>query len=192
VRHRFSDSIVYDLPVGKGRRVDTKNPFVNAVIGGWQVGGSFTIQSGLPENITIGGVDRSNTGVGDDRPSSTGISQYAANKTPSRWLNPDAFVEAPAGAWGNLGRDTAITPGIFAFDYYAHKEFQIRERHKLQFRFEAFNGLNHPVWANPQVNILSGAAFPGASASAPHQGFGQITSTLVPMRQLQLALKYSF
>src|SRR5947199_7815204 len=79
------------------RHVNTSNPFVNAVAGGWQVGGSWTIQSGLPENITIGGVDRSNTGVGYDRPNATGIGQYAADPTPSRWLNPDAFVEAPAG-----------------------------------------------------------------------------------------------
>ena len=66
------------------------------------------------------------------------------------------------------------------------------EHHLLQFRFEAFNMLNHPVWANPNGNILAGAAFPGAPASAAHQGFGVITSTAIPMRQLQLGLKYMF
>jgi hypothetical protein len=192
VRHRFSDAIVYDVPVGKGRRVNVGNPFANAVVGGWQIGGALTLQSGLPENITIGGVDRSNTGVGYDRPNATGSNQYADNRTPSRWLSVSAYEEAAAGAWGNLGRNTVITPGIFSIDYYAHKEFQIKERHRLQFRLEAFNGLNHPVWANPQGNILSGAAFPGASAVAPHQGFGTITSTLISMRQMQVALKYSF
>jgi hypothetical protein len=158
------------------------------------VGGIWTVQSGLPENITIGGVDRSNTGVGDDRPNATGISPYAANPTPSRWLNPDAFVEQPVGTWGNVGRNTVLTPGIFALDFEAHKEFTMpySERHRLQFRFEAFNVLNHPVWANPAGGILSGAAFAGAPATAPHQGFGVITGTQVNMRQLQLALKYFF
>ena len=53
------------------------------------------------------------------------------------------------------------------------------ERHMLQFRFEGFNVLNHPVWATPNINVLS-------------SGFGTITGTAVSMRQLQLALKYSF
>jgi hypothetical protein len=193
-RNRLITSVLYDIPVGKGRTVAVTNPFVNAIAGGWQVGGIFTAQSGLPQVITIGGVDRSNTGVGYDRPIATGASQYAANRTPSRWLNPDAFVEAPAGSWGNVGRDTAITPGILAMDFEAHKEFHMpySDHHLLQFRFEAFNVFNHPVWANPNGNILAGAAFPGASATAAHQGFGTITSTQVAMRQLQLALKYVF
>ena len=54
-----------------------------------------------------------------------------------------------------------------------------KESHMLQFRFEAFNVLNHPVWGIPNANVLS-------------SGFGTITGTAVSMRQMQLALKYSF
>ena len=53
------------------------------------------------------------------------------------------------------------------------------EGHELQFRWEAYNLLNHPVWG-----------FPNANLSSP--GFGQITSTAVGMRQMQFALKYAF
>ena len=44
-----------------------------------------------------------------------------------------------------------IGPGIFTLDFSAHKEFRMpySERHALQFRFEAFNILNHPVWGAP-------------------------------------------
>ena len=194
VRNRLINSVLYELPVGRGRGMNLTNSFVNALAGGWQVGGIWTVQSGLPEVITLGGFDRSNTGVGYDRPNATGISPYAANPTPSRWLNPDAFVEQPVGTWGNVGRNTVLTPGIFALDFEAHKEFTMpySEHHKLQFRFEAFNVLNHPVWSNPAVSILAGAAFAGAPATAPHQGFGVITGTQINMRQLQLALKYFF
>jgi len=68
------------------------------------------------------------------------------------------------------------------------------EHHKLQFRIEAFNVLNHPVWSNPNGNILAGAAFPGQPSTNAHQGFGVVTGTAngVSMRQIQLALKYSF
>jgi hypothetical protein len=66
------------------------------------------------------------------------------------------------------------------------------ETHVVQFRAEAFNVLNHPSWGAPSGNILAGAAFAGAPANAAHQGFGVISSTAIPMRQLQMALKYSF
>ena len=61
-------------------------------------------------------------------------------------------------------------------------------------RVEAFNLLNHPNWGGPSGNILAGAAFPGAPANAPHQGFGVINTLAngIPMRQLQMGLKYTF
>jgi hypothetical protein len=194
-RHRLVNSVIYDLPVGKGRPLDVKNGFANAIVGGWQIGGIWTVQSGLPQTIMIGGVDRSGTGNGYDRPIATLASNgYAANQTPSRWYDPAAFVEAPAGTYGNVGRDTMITPGIFGLDFDAHKEFVMpfRETHRLQFHFEAFNVLNHPVWGAPNGNILAGSAFPGQPGTAAHQGFGVISGTALPMRQLQLALKYIF
>jgi hypothetical protein len=66
------------------------------------------------------------------------------------------------------------------------------ERHALQVRLEAFNVFNHPSWGAPNGNILAGAAFSGAPSNAARQGFGVISSTALPMRQLQLGLKYSF
>jgi hypothetical protein len=194
-RHRLVTSVVYDLPVGKGRPLNVTNRFADALIGGWQVGGIWTMQSGLPQVITIGGFDRSGTGNGYDRPIATlASSGYAADRTPSRWYDPSAFVEQPAGTYGNVGRNTMITPGIRALDFDAHKEFHMpyRESHRLQFRLEAFNVLNHPVWSAPSGNILAGAAFPGQPATNAHQGFGVISGTAIAMRQLQMALKYSF
>ncbi|HXB74525.1 MAG TPA: TonB-dependent receptor [Candidatus Acidoferrales bacterium] len=194
VKHRFVSSVLYDLPVGKGKGLNVTNPFLDTVVGGWQLGGVWTAQTGLPQVISIGGVDRSATGVGYDRPNATGTNAYVSNPTPSRWYDPGAFVEAPAGAFGNVGRNTLVGPGIFAFDFAAHKEFRMpfKEGHLLKFRLEAFNVLNHPSWSNPSGNILSGAAFPGQPSTNAHQGFGVITGTAVQMRQVQLALKYTF
>ncbi|MDQ2900495.1 MAG: carboxypeptidase regulatory-like domain-containing protein [Acidobacteriota bacterium] len=194
VRHRFLTSVLYDLPVGKGKMLDVGNPILNGIVGGWQIGSIFTASSGLPQTITIGGTDRSNTGVGDDRPNGTGVSPYLSNPTPNRWFNPAAYVEAPAGQWGDVGRNTLIGPGILALDADAHKEFRLpyKEGHTLQFRIEAFNVLNHPVWSNPNGNILAGSTFPGQPSTNAHSAFGVITGTAIPMRQVQLALKYFF
>ena len=194
VRNRSVTSVLYELPVGKGRKVPINNAIANAVVGGWQVGGIWTLQNGAPQVITIGGVDRSNTGVGYDRPNATGVNPYVSSPTANRWYDPAAYVEAPAGTFGNVGRNTLVGPGVFALDFDAHKEFRMpyKEGHTVQFRLEAFNVLNHPVWSAPNGNILAGTAFPGQPSTNSHQGFGVISSTAIPMRQVQMALKYFF
>ena len=50
----------------------------------------------------------------------------------------------------------------------------------------------NPSWGAPSGNILAGTPFLGAPSTAARQGFGVISSTAVPMRQLQVALKYTF
>jgi hypothetical protein len=194
-RNRLVVSPLYELPIGTGKRLNINNSVANAVVGGWQVGGIFTLQSGTPQTIIIGGVDNSLTqNLGYDRPNSTGISSSLSNPNPNGWYNRAAFVEAPQGFFGNLGRDTAIAPGIFSINAEVHKNFRIKERHQVQFRAEAFNLLNHPNFGGPNGNILQGAAVPGAPAGTPHLGFGAINTLAsgIPMRQLQLGLKYTF
>jgi hypothetical protein len=188
-------SSLYDLPIGKGQMLNVTNPILNAIVGGWQAGGIVTAQTGVPGTLTIGGVDNASTDEGGyDRPSSFGISPYLSNPTPSRYLNLAAFYEAPAGQFGNVGRNTIEGPGIFNVDFQVHKVFRMpwKETHQLQFRLEAFNVLNHPNWSMPNLNILSGAAQAGLPATDAHQGFGVSTGTSTGMRQVQLGLKYSF
>jgi hypothetical protein len=201
-RNRLVVSPLYELPVGKGKPLNINNSIANAIVGGWQVGGIFTLQSGLPEVITIGGQDNSVTQSGYDRPNATGLSSSASNPNPNGWYNPAAFVEAPRGQFGNVGRDTAIAPGIFAINAEVHKNFRMpyKEGHQIQFRAEAFNLLNHPNFGQPVASILSGAVTPGQPATYPHRGFGTISSLAgtqggasgIAMRQLQLGLKYTF
>jgi carboxypeptidase family protein len=180
-RHRFVTSALYDLPLGKGRRVDLANPLLNAFAGGWQAGGIWTVQSGFPVTPTVGGADRSGNGAGFDRPDTTGVSPYLSDAVPARWWNASAFSPNAPGTFGTAGRNALVGPRLFTLDFSAHKEFRMpyRESHLVQFRFEAFNVLNHPVWGIPNANVLS-------------SGFGTITGTAVSMRQLQMALKYSF
>ncbi|HWC97366.1 MAG TPA: TonB-dependent receptor [Candidatus Sulfopaludibacter sp.] len=195
VRHRSVTSILYDLPVGRAKSVNINNSVLNAIAGGWQTGAIITMQTGVPGTLSIGGVDNAATSDGGyDRPNSTGAAVFADNRTPSRWLNPAAFTEAPPGFFGSVGRNTIEGPGIFGFDMEVHKQFRMpyKEGHILQFRLEAFNVLNHPNWGMPNLNILSGAAFPGQPGTNAHQNFGVINGTQGGMRQLQIGLKYSF
>jgi outer membrane receptor protein involved in Fe transport len=186
-RHRFVTSALWELPFGKGRPVNIDNSFVNAVAGGWQLGSIITLQSGFPLLISQSG-DPSNTGHTFDRPNATGISPYDGwDSTTARWFNPAAYTRTPDGFHGNVGRGSATTPGIFSWDFSMHKDFKFLETHRVQFRFEAFNFPNHPVWGNPNGNIISGTIVDGIGSN-----FGIITGTRTNMRNLQLALKYIF
>jgi carboxypeptidase family protein len=195
-RHRFVAGGSYDLPIGKDKLLNLHNRVANTVLAGWQTSASVTIQSGVPQNIGIGGADNASTGNGGyDRPIATLVGNgFVANPTPARWYDPAAFVQAPAGTFGNVGRNVLTTPHFQSIDFAVHKQFHVpgAETHVVQFRAEAFNVLNHPSWGAPNGNIMAGAPFPGAPPNAAHQGFGVISTTAIPMRQIQLGLKYSF
>lgn len=71
-RQRIVTSVLYDLPVGKGKALGLSNPVANTIVGGWQLGGILTLQSGMPGTLTIGGVDNTSTAAGGyDRPNAT-------------------------------------------------------------------------------------------------------------------------
>jgi hypothetical protein len=195
VRHRWVLGAVYELPIGKGKPLNINNSVANGFIGGWQLSTNTTIQSGVPQTLTIGINNAGTNNPLPDRPSYSGTGTgYVADRTPSRWFDPASFVVSPQGTFGNVGRNTMLTPHFQSIDMALAKNFAMpySEHHALQFRLEAFNVFNHPSWGAPNGNILAGASFPGAPANAAHQGFGVISSTAIPMRQIQLGLKYSF
>jgi hypothetical protein len=180
-RQRLVISGLYDLPVGRGRTMDIRNKFLDAVLGGWQLGSIVTWRSGFPLN-PFDGINRANTNIGVDRPDATGVSQSLADPTTAKWFNTAAFTLQQLYTFGNAGRNTIIGPAGFFLDFSTHKDFRLpKEGHDLQFRWEAFNVLNHPVWGNPNTTLTS-------------PQFGQITSTIASgnMRQMQFALKYVF
>ena len=188
VRHRWVLGAVYDLPIGKGKLVGINNGVANSVIGGWQLSANTTIQSGVPQTLTIGFNNAGTNNPLPDRPSYSGTGNgYAAQHTHTSlgvtWLNPASYVVAPAGTFGNVGRSSVTTPGFKTLDLAIHKQFALgyKEGHTLQLRLEAFNVLNHPVFSAPNGNT-----------SASDFGIISSTAAAVPMRQLQVGLKYRF
>ena len=206
VRHRWVLGAVYDLPVGKGKMLGISNSVLNGFVGGWQLSANTTIQSGVPQTLSSGGNIAGTNNPVNDRPSYTGAGNGYLSKPTWTFLNPQhtswglswydpaSFYLQPQGNFGTVGRNSLITPAFQTFDLAVHKNFPMgyKEGHVLQFRLEAFNVLNHPVWGAPNGNVQAGSAVAGAPASTPHIGFGVVTSTAVPMRQLQAGLKYSF
>jgi hypothetical protein len=191
-RHRAVTSILYDLPIGRGRQMSITNPVANAIVGGWQVGSIVTLSTGFPLTV-VAGSDRSNTGAGFDRANyNSGVDPNLSNHDPQRWFNPAAYSVPVFGTFGNVGRNTLISPSIFGWDFSTLKNFEIKEAHTLQFRFEAFNAANHPIWGNPDTNAGQIARDGLGNITNGGGNFGVIGGTRSNMRNLQVALKYIF
>jgi len=97
-------------------------------------------------------------------------------------LSREVVNRLPGGAqfrFGNAARNTVTGPGIISWDASVHKNFRITEATKLEFRAEAFNLPNHPIFGPPDMSV-----------GGPN--YGKITSTAIDSRQLQLALKLIF
>jgi hypothetical protein len=177
---RFVASYVYNLPIGRGTSLLGAGA-AGAILGGWQLGGILTLADGTPEQgSTLG--DTTNIGNLNDFPEVTGISPVPANRSASNYFNAAAFnFTSPTLSYlpGDEGRNVLLTPGVANFDASLVKLIHIRESHAVVVRFEAFNSVNHPNWNVPPNDPRSPATF------------GIVTSARA-MRQLQVALKYSF
>jgi hypothetical protein len=185
VHNRIVGSALYQLPIGPGKLVPVNNKAINAVIGGWQIGGIFTHQTGAVGYPLLGYDNASiaNPGGNMDRPNVTGTSPYLSGSARSLnvWVNKAAYTPAAPGLYGNVHRGSYTGPGLTNLDASLHKQFLMpyNEKHQLSIRFEAFNALNHPNWSNPTLTYSSST-------------FGRIGGNTGSMRQLQLAAKYQF
>jgi hypothetical protein len=96
------------------------------------------------------------------------------------WFNINDFP-VPVGHFGDAGKNILEGPGEKGVDLSARKIFSIHERIRLEFRAEFFNAFNHAVFSQPDPFVTDG---PGTAAV--------ITSTVIPQRQIQFALKLEF
>ena len=184
-RRRLTNSLLFDLPFGKGHALlGNAGRAANAIVGGWQLGTILTLQDGFPFTATCGSGAIQNGGDGC-LADSTGVNPNSprGQQDPRRFFNTAAFVNRNPGGeqfrYGNAGRGTLIGPGIIDWDFSLSKRFNITERHRMEFRAEIFNFPNHPLFG-----------FPGASPGTSN--YGIISGTSIDSRQLQFGLKYSF
>jgi hypothetical protein len=179
----FVNALVYELPVGKGRKFLANMPgAANAVLGGWQVSSIVRFGSGLPLGFTAPN-SLANYGFQVQRPNVSDLKTAALdNRTPDRWFNTSAFV-AP-GTY-ELGGMTRWAPNIrFGPTRHADlavlKNFRMRERYKAQFRAEMFNMTNTPQFGR-------------ANTTVGNADFGKVSGTTnVGPRNIQLGLRIQF
>ena len=101
----------------------------------------------------------------------------------AQYFDTSTFYQSPNYTFGNLGRTSPVLrgPSFHGMDASMFKDFRFAERVTTQFRMEAFNFANHPVWGGPNTTLNATGA----------NGFGTITSKS-GSRTVQLALRVSF
>jgi len=173
VPHRFVASYVYELPFF----TTSAQPILKHVVGGWQVSGITTIESGRPFDVRIG-QDIANTGSMPQRPDLVGPATNRCGEVLVNCISADAFRMPAPYTFGNTPRNILRGPGRVTVDMSLAKNVSLPGRTQLQFRAEAFNLFNRPNFNNP--NATFGTA-----------NFGRITSSQ-SMRQMQLGAKILF
>jgi len=191
VRHRFTFSYLYPLPVGRGRKfANNANALLNGVIGNWQIGGIATLSSGNWFTETDAN-DFSNADGGGNVGSSQ-RSDYAGNPNAKPCLagtafNTCAFTDPALGSFGTVNRNTIRGPGTENLDFSLFKRFDVTKGSNLEFRSEFFNIFNHD---NPLFAAAAASATVGATVRDT-PGFGYLTAAQPP-RLIQFSLKYSY
>ena len=187
-RHVVQGNWAYELPFGPNKKFFAHVPGgLRHVVGGWEVAGFLTVFSPRPFTVWSGQYTSSSVvtstadcsacsyGMGtvfDD--SASGYKRFFNASQISKFSNP-----AP-GSMGNTGRNGFAQPWLWDMDMSLLKRVQITERHRVEFRAEAYNLTNSVSFGYPTTSIASGT-------------FGRIKDSVVSgSRKIQLGLKYSF
>jgi hypothetical protein len=171
----FIADYVWEIPFLLNR-----NDLVGKTLGGWQLSGITTFQSGLPIDALIG---KDDAGVGTaqgQRPQVLSNPNLGfGNRTASEWFNQADWVAPPLGTFATTGRNIMSAPGINNWDMSLHKTFKLYERVNLQFRADAFNPWNHTEFMTV-----------GSTLTTPSQ-FGKVTAAK-NARNLMLGLRLTW
>jgi hypothetical protein len=199
LRHRFVADFTYDVPLFRANRW----------LGGWELTGIVTLQTGAPFTVFDGGQDANADGNFTDRAVFIGSgpfdstinhdvspadgffdsSQFVGVLTRANQVGPAAacgpnngVIISPTQWWcdGTTGRNILSGPGFANVDFGVHKKFKVTETSSLQFQANAFNLFNHPNFGLPNGNLNSAATV------------GKSTFTINGARVMQLALRFDF
>ncbi|HXW92616.1 MAG TPA: TonB-dependent receptor [Terriglobales bacterium] len=175
----FAASFMYQLPFGAGKRFSSGSAWVNHIIGNWQINGIATLSSGLRYDVQTYNPSISNTNnlYGSERANLVGDPYL--NVTRTNPINVQAFAIPAPFTFGDMGRNSLVSDWNKDLDVSFFRAFPISESKRFEFRAEAFNVTNTPVFAIPDNGI-----------SDPT--FGVVSSTANTARELQLALKFYF
>ena len=188
--HNLSVYGNYELPFGKGKAHVTSG-FGSMLLGGWQLNGIFTAQSGNP--FTVGSNGASLNAVSNGQTADQVKSTVDKGKNVGRgvsWFDPYAFAPVTRVGYGSTGRNLLRGPGRVNLDASVFRNFKVKEKVTMQFRVEAFGVTNTPQFGNPGTD----ASAPTRNADGTIRALNNYTevSSASGERQLRFAVKILF
>jgi hypothetical protein len=196
VDQRFVSSFIYNLPVGRGKKIASNvGRAADLVIGGWELTGIATFQTGFPYGVSasdIGGVQHTDAQRANLVP---GCNPTAHLTGQFQRLNLSCFTQPPPGTFGNTKRNFLRQPGINNFDMGFAKNFHFTESLNFKLTVDTFNTFNHHQYAGDVGGLTVGGSGGnsvidnGVNSSAATAG--RITGASAP-RIIQLGGKLTF
>ncbi|MDX2266731.1 MAG: TonB-dependent receptor [Bryobacter sp.] len=184
IRHRVTYSTLYDLPFGKGRQFNIENSVLNAIAGGWTIGGILEARTGASWGV-VEQTNRLNTFSDAQRPNLIRDPIISGDRSRGEMLamffDTSAFTQPGVGELGTAGKTSGSGPNFFGLDLSIQKEFRFTERVGLTFRTDIVNAPNIPVFGLPNLSRGAGA-------------FGTINSIQggSTAREIQMSLRLAF
>jgi len=184
-RHRFIGNLIWEVPVGQGRRVLSRPGWTDWLLGGWQISSTYIARTGEYLTPTFSGSDPSNTNTIGGIADRIGNGNLpSGQRSIGRWFDASAFAVPPNGRFGNAGRGVIIGPGRHSMSLGLFKRFTVAEGHTLRVQGTATNALNHPSFGNPNLNISVPAAVGRITSVATRDFSGP--------REISIGLRYQF
>ncbi|HUV91944.1 MAG TPA: TonB-dependent receptor, partial [Anaerolineales bacterium] len=158
-RQRFVSSVIWALPVGNGKAFLNRHGILNVVLGGWQLSGNFTAQTGQFYTPQFSGADPSNTNTFGGRPDVIGNPNLPSSKRSiAHWFNVAAFAVPKNGQFGTARNGSVVGPGQDALNAGLFKTFKVYDQMSLRLQGSFTNVLNHPNFGQPDMNISTGTS----------------------------------
>jgi Carboxypeptidase regulatory-like domain len=175
-------SYIYEFPFGSGKPFLNTGGAVGRLVGGWQINGLTTFQSGTP--LQVSGGNSSGSFDGTQRPNWTGKNPTlggAVTQRLNRYFDTSQFTFNAPFTFGTAPRlvPTLFQEGINNWDMSLIKDTLVREEITVELRAEVFNTFNRVQFSPPNLSINSSA-------------FGVISGQQNSPRTMQFGIRVKF
>jgi len=193
VRHNLTANYVWDLPF------KSTTSWVNYLIGGWSVSGTFFYKTGYPFSVTnaFGSALLNNftssTLLADNLTAPSNACSHGPSLSGKPCLDPTQFGDPTAQAdFGTRRRNFFRGPGYFNTDLSLNKSFKITERVNFGMGMNLYNVLNHPNFATPNSDSFLGMGVFSSTVAPATNPYGSFLTSAVSGRVVQLSGKIIF
>jgi hypothetical protein len=157
-RHRLISTVIWEMPIGKGKALLSQPGIASAILGNWQLSGSFIAQTGEFLTPSFAGADPSNTQTVGGIPDRIGDGNLSrGERNIERWFDASAFAVPPSGRFGNSGRGVVVGPGRHIASAALFKAYPLSDRIMFRLQISFTNLFNNANFDVPALSISAPA-----------------------------------